>query len=185
MNGSLFMFIGPSGVGKTTVAEKVMEQVRTAQRVVTHTTRMRRPGEVDGVDYHFIPRPMFEMMIEDGKFVEYNEHHGNLYGTSLKAINSKLDAGADVLLVIDYVGAKNVLRMYSDTVSFFIAPPDRETLVTRLRDRGDDEESIQTRLSRMDEEMNEAKNFDYVIVNDNLNEAMSQVMDVIKKVCRL
>ncbi len=174
--GSLFIVAAPSGGGKTTLIKRVMEgmaaQGRAAHFSVSHTTRPPRPGEVDGVDYHFVDRAEFEAMMARGEFLEHAEVHGNLYGTSRRAVAEKLSQGCDVFLDIDVQGARQVRAVAPAAVSVFVLPPSRAELERRLRDRRQDDEAVVAlRMRNAVNEMRFWHEFDYVIINDCLEEA--------------
>lgn len=179
--GILFVISAPSGTGKTTLLSKVMAHVSGLHFSVSHTTRNPRAGETDGCEYHFVERPAFEKMIEDGKFVEWAEVHGNLYGTSTAGIEGQLGRGEDVILDIDVQGAA-IIRDQSHIggVHIFIAPPELAVLEKRLRGRGtDSEETIRLRLENAMGEMKAEPAYDYLVVNDDLEEAAEMLCSII------
>ena len=181
MKGNLFIISAPSGAGKTTILKKVLAEVPNLEFSISHTTRLPRTGETDGKDYHFVDRDTFCQIRDRQAFLEWAEVHGNLYGTSIEAVNNQLNSGNDVILDIDTQGAKQ-LRDHKDieAVSIFISPPSAAELEKRLTGRGTDSaETIKLRLDNANREMNEAGHYDYNIVNDQLDDAVRKVMDII------
>lgn len=174
--GLLVVLSGPSGSGKSTVIKKLMENRGNIHFSVSYTTRQPRTGEVDGVSYNFVDRTEFERMIENNEFLEYAEYSGNYYGTSLKAIEEKQSAGMDVMLDIEVQGAANVREKCPGAVLVFIVPPTYEELERRLRGRGTDaEDVIQKRLKRALEEIQEVGMYDYLVVNDVVDNAAKEL----------
>lgn len=179
--GTLAIISGPSGVGKSTVIAKVMQARPDLYFSVSYTTRTPRTGEVDGIHYHFVSRPEFERMIADNELLEYAEYSGNYYGTSARLIDSKLAAGIDVLLDIEVVGSKIVHDKRPDTPLIFVIPPSFEELSRRLHDRQTDaEDVIQRRLTRAKEELKEVSRYDYLVVNDVVEDAAAEVCAILK-----
>jgi guanylate kinase len=177
--GKLFVISGASGVGKSTVLERVMAARKDLAFSVSATTRAPREGEVDGVHYYFITRPEFEAMIQRGEFLEYDEHHAVLYGTPASQILEKQELG-HVILDIEPNGAANVRKTRPDATLIFIMPPSREELERRLRDRGDtDEEQIRIRLNRANWEMDQSDWYDYVVVNDQVETCVEKILNII------
>jgi len=178
--GILFVFTGASGVGKGSLRAAAAGALRTVTYSVSATTRARRPAEVDGVDYHFLERAAFEGMIARGEFLEHADYVGDLYGTPAAPVDTALAAGRDVLLEIELAGARQVKAARSEAVMIFIAPPSLAELERRLRGRGTDSEAkIQRRLARAREEIRALREFDYLIVNDRLEEAAETLRDVL------
>lgn len=180
MSGQLFIVAAPSGAGKTTLVRLLLEQdpVRLS---VSHTTRAPRAGEVDGEAYHFVSVEQFKAMIAADAFLEWAEVHGNFYGTSKAGIRSELDAGRDVLLEIDWQGAQQVRQVFPDAVGIFILPPSMEALTERLTGRGTDAaEVIARRLAAAQAEMRHVGEFDYVIINDRLQQALVDLQSVVQ-----
>lgn len=174
--GQLIVLSGPSGSGKSTVIKKLMEQRGNIHFSVSYTTRKPRTGEVDGVSYNFVDRAEFERMIANNEFLEYAEYSGNYYGTSLKVIEDNQAAGVDVLLDIEVEGAANVRAKCPGVVLTFIVPPTYEELERRLRGRNtDDEETIQKRLKRALEEIQEVPKYDYLVINDRVEDAAREL----------
>ena len=177
--GKIIVISGASGVGKSTILENVMKTRRDLVFSVSATTRPARPGEVDGVNYHFISRESFLDMVRKGDFLEFDEHHDNLYGTLFSAVKDATEKG-HVVLDIEPNGAMNVRRRYPDAILIFIMPPSWEELEDRLRSRGDtSEEQIQTRLTRARWEIDQADKYDYQVVNDKVETCVAEVLKII------
>ena len=177
--GKLFVISGASGVGKSTVLKQVMEQRKDLTFSVSATTRLPRPGEVDGVSYYFITREEFEQRIAQGDFLEYDEHHAVLYGTLNSQILEKQER-SHVILDIEPNGAFNVRKARPDAVLIFIMPPSREELERRLRSRGDtSEEQIIIRMGRADWEMEQGAKYDHVVINDQVESCAEQILKII------
>ncbi|MCD8145758.1 MAG: guanylate kinase [Clostridiales bacterium] len=170
----VIVIAGPSGVGKGTVI-KELKKLRDFRISVSHTTRNIRPGEKDGVSYHFVTREQFRALVDEGLMLETTCYQGNYYGTSRTAVEKVLAQGQDVVLDIEVEGAKNVRRLYPDAIEFFLLPPSMAVLERRLRGRnsGEDERTIQGRLARAREEIACAPEFDYIVVNDTDREAQT------------
>ena len=183
--GNLFILAAPSGAGKSSLIKALMEKYEgnstTPMQVsVSHTTRAPRPGEEDGVHYHFVSREQFEALIEQGVFFEYAEVFGNYYGTSRVTIEQTLHRGIDVFLDIDWQGARQVKKLMPDTCGIFILPPSLNILEQRLNNRGQDsEEVIAGRMSQAVSEMSHFNEFDHVIVNDDFATALSELEAVV------
>lgn len=176
------MLSGPSGTGKDSVVELLMERESGLRFSVSATTRHPRPGEVDGVHYHFVSREEFSRMISAGEMLEYTTYSGNLYGTPLKSALDVIKTGTDVVLVIEVVGAANVKKLRPDSVTIFLKPPSMEELERRLRGRNtESEESICRRLEAAQEELKLEKNYDYSVCNDFLERAVGEVREIIEK----
>lgn len=174
--GLLIVLSGPSGAGKSTVVKKLMQQRGNIHFSVSYTTRAPRNEDIDGVTYNFVDRAEFERMIQANEFLEYAEYSGNYYGTSLKVIEEKQKAGIDVLLDIEVQGAANVRAKCPDAVLVFTIPPTYEELERRLRGRNtDDEETICKRLTRALEEIREIPKYDYLVVNDQVDNAVAEL----------
>ncbi len=179
--GKLFILSAPSGAGKTTLLKRVMADMQGLAFSVSHTTRQPRSGEVDGVDYHFVNRDQFEDMRDQGVFLEWAEVHGNLYGTSRPAVLVQLETGLDVVLDIDVQGAAILRRSATiPAASLFISPPSLQELERRLRGRGtDSEETILLRLKNARLEMQAAVEYEYLIVNDRLEQAIDTLRAIV------
>ena len=174
--GLLIVLSGPSGAGKSTVVKKLMQQRGNIHFSVSYTTRAPRNEDVDGVTYNFVDRTEFERMIQANEFLEYAEYSGNYYGTSLKVIEEKQAAGIDVLLDIEVQGAANVRAKCPDAILVFTIPPTYVELERRLRGRKtDDEEMIRKRLNRALEEIREIPKYDYLVVNDQVDNAVAEL----------
>jgi guanylate kinase len=178
--GRLFIISAPSGAGKTTLLQMVMPRLERLVFSVSHTTRLPRVGERNGVDYYFVTPPVFEEMRERSAFLEWAEVHGKFYGTGRQEVVAQLDAGVDVILDIDVQGASIIRRAGQvEAVSIFIAPPDLAELERRLRSRAQDsEETILLRMKNAEQEMRASSGYDYLIVNERLDEA-AQVLTAI------
>ncbi len=181
--GFLFIVSSPSGGGKTTLIRRLLANPpgQPLRFSVSHTTRPRRDGEVDGKEYHFITATEFEKMARRGDFLEHNEVHGNFYGTAKSEVLPSLAAGEDVILDIDVQGARDVLEALPESVSIFIIPGSPEELERRLRKRGlDGEDAIRKRLINAAKEVAQASTFQYVIVNEDLERAGLELESVVR-----
>ncbi|MBI5815263.1 MAG: guanylate kinase [Nitrospinae bacterium] len=179
--GILFTLSAPSGAGKTTAANLLLEKAEGLRRSISHTTRAKRVGETDGVDYHFVGRERFEEMVRHGDFIEWAEVHGNLYGTSFANVEETVSRlHSDLLLVIDVQGARALRERGVNCRLIFLLPPSMEELRRRIETRGTDTaESLATRLENAKAEMAAMEEFDYVVVNDNIDQAVAQLMAII------
>jgi guanylate kinase len=174
--GTLYIVAAPSGAGKSSIVNAVLARDTDIALSISFTSRAARPGERHAQHYHFISADEFKAMIRAGDFFEYAEVHGDWKGTARQSVEPQLDAGKDVLLEIDWQGARQVREKVPDAVSVFILPPSRDALEQRMRNRGQDsEEVIQRRLAAAREEMSHYDEFDYVIVNDVFDEAVAQM----------
>lgn len=177
--GTLYTVSAPSGAGKTSLVEAALQQNASLTVSVSHTTRAMRPGETDGVNYHFVDEATFKGMLEAGQFLEHAEVFGNWYGTSQKWVNDTLAAGRDVVLEIDWQGAEQVRRLVEGTVSVFILPPSRATLESRLRSRGqDDQATIDGRMAQAQSEMSHYSEADYLVINDDFDTALVELQAI-------
>ena len=177
---TMFIVSAPSGAGKTSLVRRAIAELDDLAVSVSHTTRERRPGDVDGRDYHFVPREAFEAMIAADRFLEYAEVFGNYYGTSVGAVEDCIGAGQDVILEIDWQGAAQVRQKLDGVVSIFVLPPSRATLIERLRGRGQDsEEVIETRTAKAVVEMQQYHRADYLIINDDFEQALAELKAVV------
>lgn len=178
--GKLFIVAAPSGAGKSTLVNALLAREPGIALSISHTTRAPRPGDVDGVQYHFVDRATFEAMIAHGDFLEHADVFGNYYGTSRGAVEPILEAGRDVLLEIDWQGAEQVRRAMPECVSIFILPPSRAELERRLRARATDSEStIEKRLAASREEIAHAHAFDCIVVNDHFDDAVAALQAIV------
>lgn len=180
MSGELFVISAPSGAGKTSLVQALLGINPQIHLSVSYTTRDPRPGEHDGRDYHFVSREEFLAMANRGEFMESAEVYGNLYGTSQTWISHENAQGHDVLLEIDWRGAAQVRRLFPDCTSIFILPPSMEALEKRLKGRGKDNAAvIAKRMAAVRDDVAHVAEFDYVIINDNLNEALRELNAVV------
>ena len=180
MSGNLFIISAPSGAGKTSLVHALLNINPQIRLSISYTTRDPRPGERNGKDYHFVDRETFLAMVKRGEFMESAEVYGNFYGTSQTWISQENAKGNDVLLEIDWQGAAQVRRIFPDCISIFILPPSLEALEQRLKGRGKDKaEVIDKRMAAVREDVAHVAEFDYVIINDNLNVALRELNAVI------
>jgi len=180
MTGTLYIVAAPSGAGKSSLVNALLEREREIVLSISHTTRPPRPGDVDGEHYHFVNRGVFERLIADNAFLEHAEVFGNLYGTSRNAVEPLLAQGRDVLLEIDWQGARQVRKVMPDSVSIFILPPSREELERRLRTRAADSAvTIARRLAESREEIAHVDDFDYLVVNDEFADALNDLRSIV------
>ncbi len=178
---SLIIISAPSGTGKTSIVSALTESDSQLSLSVSHTTRRPRPNEVEGQDYYFVDRDIFQAMVNRGEFLESAEVYGNLYGTSHKWVKECLASGRDILMEIDYQGAQQVRKAFPQAISIFILPPSYAQLEERLKQRGqDDQKTISRRLANVREEVSHLNEFDYVVVNNELQEAIKDVNCIIK-----
>ena len=180
--GLLVVISGPSGVGKGTVRKALFEMPKhNLTYSISMTTRKKREGEVDGKDYYFVSKEEFEKKIEENKFLEYAEFVGNYYGTPLDKVNEQLDLGNEVVLEIEVEGALQVKKKVPDCVMIFIVPPGKQALYDRLKRRGtESEEIISQRIKKADREFKKAYLYDYIVVNDEVNNAADRIMAIIR-----
>ena len=179
--GLLFVLSSPSGTGKTTVARKLAEADKNCVLSVSHTTRSARKNEVHGKDYFFVHRDEFEKMTREGRFLEWAEFQEEFYGTTHDFVKKTLEAGKDVILIIDVKGAKQVKEKYPGSISIFLLPPSVEELKKRLRNRETEgEEETERRLGIASWEQEQAKNYDYRVVNDKIETTVEEVLSIIR-----
>ena len=178
--GTLFIISAPSGAGKTSLVAEILKLVGNIKASVSHTTRACRPGEQDGVNYHFIDQPLFKNMVENNAFLEHAEVFGNYYGTSEQWVRDTLAMGTDVILEIDWQGAAQTRRQFLGSKSIFILPPSIQALEARLNKRGQDDSSvISQRVAAAKDEMSHYGEADYVMVNDDFQVALAQLKALI------
>lgn len=178
--GTLYIISAPSGAGKTSLVKSIVAQEKYLDVSISYTTREVRSGEVDGIDYHFVSRDIFLAMSEQGKFLEQAEVFGYLYGTAQDCVETQLASGTDIILEIDWQGAEQVRRLMPEAVGIFILPPSRLVLGERLRERGkDNEEVIAKRLRGAIDEISHYVEFDYLVVNDDFDQARSDLQTIV------
>lgn len=183
--GNLIVISAPSGAGKTSLVHALMKHMDGIRASVSHTTRARRPGENDGEDYFFVDEPTFREMIAGNKFLEYAEVFGNLYGTSNKQIQLVLDNGTDLLLEIDWQGARRIRETYPGSVSIFVLPPSEAALRERLVGRaGDEAVVIEQRMQAARSEMSHFAEYEFLLVNDDFDVALEELCAIVRA-CRL
>jgi len=173
---NLFIIAAPSGCGKTSLVEALIKNAKNLYVSVSHTTRPPRPDEVNGINYYFVSINEFEEMIKNNAFVEHATVFDNHYGSSTKLIREKLDEGIDVILEIDWQGARQVKENMPNAISIFILPPSNEALLGRLKQRAqDNEETINKRMSDAQNQMRHFNEFDYLVINDDFNSALNDL----------
>lgn len=178
--GTLYIVSAPSGAGKTTLVKALIDQIDTLRVSISHTTRPMRPGEIDGVNYHFTSRERFLKQVGEGDFLEHAEVFGNLYGTSQSTVEQTLAQGHDLILEIDWQGAQQVRRALPQARSIFILPPSRAALQERLRNRDQDsEEVIASRMALATAEMSHYVEYDYIVINDDFQIALDELKAVL------
>jgi guanylate kinase len=176
----VFVITGPSGVGKGTLIRGLMERLEQLELSVSATTRAPRPGEQEGVEYHFLTREEFDRRVAEGDFVEHADYAGRSYGTLRSELEARVRAGTPVVLEIEVQGARQVRAAMPEAVQVFIAPPSLEALRTRLIGRGtDDAEEVERRLQVAEEELAAQPEFGYVVVNDRLEDALEQLTAIV------
>jgi len=181
VNGNVFIVCAPSGAGKTSLVAELLRRDRNVRLSVSHTTRLPRPGEQEGRDYHFISRPAFEAMIRRAEFLESAEVHGNLYGTSQKWIDEHRARDVDIVLEIDWQGAQQVRGLIPEAIGIFILPPSPDTLRRRLIDRGQDSDAvIERRVQAARGEIAHLAEFDYVIINSDFDAAVEDLVSIVR-----
>jgi guanylate kinase len=173
---NLFIIAAPSGCGKTSLVEALIKKTKNLCVSVSHTTRPPRPDEVNGINYYFVSINEFEEMIKNNAFVEHATVFDNHYGSSTKLISEKLDEGVDVILEIDWQGARQVKENMPNAISIFILPPSNEALLGRLKQRAqDNDETINKRMSDAQNQMQHFNEFDYLVINDDFNSALNDL----------
>ena len=180
-SGTLLTVSAPSGAGKTSLVKALIGAEPNLCVSVSHTTRAIRPGEIDGMNYHFCDRDAFQAMLGRGEFLEHAQVFGNLYGTSLSFVTEQLAADRDVILEIDWQGAAQVKRLLPHTCAIFILPPTRRTLHRRLSERGqDDAQTIERRMAEAVSEMSHYIEADYLVINDVFDTALSELQTILR-----
>lgn len=175
--GTLYIVSAPSGAGKTSLLKEVCARLPKLAVAVSHTTRDARPGEIDGKHYHFVSKNEFSQMIKSKEFLEHASVFGNCYGTSKQAVNSLLERGQDVVLEIDWQGARQVREIYANAVSIFVLPPSVEELETRLRSRAqDDEETIARRMQEAKDELSHYGEYQHLIINEDFIQTVDRLV---------
>lgn len=180
--GMLVLYTGSSGVGKGTIMQELLKRDKNIRLSVSNTTRHPREGEIDGVHYNFVTKEQFESLIQKDGYLEYAEYCGNYYGTPKQQVEDLLSQGYDVFLEIEVCGGLQIMEKYPDILSIFVLPPSMDTLEKRLRDRNtEDEETILERLGQAKREIGCKDKYRYVVVNDNLDDAVDEILDILKK----
>ncbi|SMF24002.1 guanylate kinase [Alteromonadaceae bacterium Bs31] len=178
--GTLFTVSAPSGAGKTSLVNALVESIGDIKVSVSHTTRAMRPGEIDGLNYHFVGHEKFLNMVSNTEFLEHAQVFTNYYGTSKQWVADTLAQGTDVILEIDWQGAQQVRRQIGSTVGVFILPPSRETLLKRLTGRGQDDESvIKARMAEAESEISHYVEADYLVINDTFDQALTEFRAIV------
>lgn len=178
--GQIFVLSGPSGAGKGTVRKRLFQEIPMLKYSISCTTRRPRPGEIDGTDYRFIEETQFRSLVREGAFLEWADVHGHLYGTLFSDVERECGAGYDIVLEIDVQGAMQVRNRCKRCILIFLSPPSIEALEQRLRLRGtESEENLRVRLRNANYEMNHASGYDYLVVNDSVEEAVSRIREII------
>ena len=178
--GTLYIISAPSGAGKTSLIKKLIPHVDKLVVSVSHTTRAQRPNEMEGIDYFFTPVDTFKEMLNQQAFLEYAQVFDNYYGTAQSSVEHNLHSGNDVILEIDWQGAEQIRRILPDTVSIFILPPSTQVLRQRLQERGQDSTTIiDRRMQDAVNEMGHYAEYDYLIVNDDFNKALTELKSII------
>ena len=177
---NLFIIAAPSGCGKTSLVKALLENSKNLAVSVSHTTRKPRKGEIDGENYHFVSNETFEQMISNNDFLEYAEVFGNMYGTAKTNIYEKLDSNINIILEIDWQGARQVRQNMPEVISIFILPPSKNVLLERLTTRGqDDKATISERMENSEKEMSHYNEFGYLIINDQFDSALKNLKAII------
>ena len=180
-NGNLFVVVAPSGAGKTTLVDELLKREANIRLSISYTTRAPRKGEQDGREYHFIAREAFERMIAAGEFLEHANVYGNYYGTSRKWIERELAGDHDVLLEIDWQGARQVRKLFAHMVGIFILPPSIAELRRRLEARGKDAaDAIERRMASARNEVSHVLEFEYIIVNERFETALDDLVGIVR-----
>jgi len=179
--GTLYIISAPSGGGKTSLVNALLESVSNLEASVSYTTRAPRPGEKEGVDYHFITDTAFKHLVQEQTFLEYATVFGHCYGTSLQWVRKKIEAGIDIILEIDWQGAQQIREKMPESIGIFIIPPSWTTLEKRLRLRAQDEETvIQSRMANAMAELAHYGEYDYLVLNDNFSHALADLNAILR-----
>ena len=178
--GQIFVVTAPSGTGKTTIINMIRKDMRGVGYSISHTTRKPREGEVNGYHYYFVDRVEFEKMVEAHEFMEWAIVYDQLYGTSISSMNRELSSGKDLLMDLDIQGAEEIERRFPESLSIFILPPSMEILKERLKRRStNDKVNVDLRMKKAVEEIQRCRDYDFIIVNDDLNEATREIEAII------
>ncbi len=178
-SGTLFVVSAPSGAGKTTLVQALLDSSPNLYVSISHTTRQKRPYEKDGIDYHFVDESEFSKMIKKKQFLEYAQVFDNSYGTSSKSVEEELAIGKDIILEIEWQGAQQIRKLVPDVISIFVLPPSYQTLESRLADRGDGDDSIERRMSEAKTEISHYNEYDYLVINDDIEIALGELTTII------
>ncbi|MFV0274781.1 MAG: guanylate kinase [Bacilli bacterium] len=182
MTGKFFIMSGPSGVGKNTIADIIIKEMDSLEETVSATTRAKRKKEKDGVHYHFLNKEQFIKCVNNNEMLEWAEFAGNYYGTLKRELYNKLDNGLNVLSVIEVQGANQIMKKFDGVISIFLMPPSKKALYNRLCNRGyDSKEYIEKRITASSKEINLSSNYDYIVINDDLETAVNKVRQIIIK----
>ena len=178
---NLFVVSAPSGAGKTSLLKQLMDELGAVQTAISHTTRKKREAELDGVDYHFVDSEQFQSLVNDNAFYEFATVFGNSYGTSKASIAEQIEKGIDVILEIDWQGARQIKEHLPKSRSVFILPPSKDALEARLKGRGQDDDAvIKRRMSEAIAEMSHFDEYDYLVINDDFSVAVSELKAIIQ-----
>ena len=186
MSSQLYVISGPSGVGKSTIIRKIINMVPDVGYTISHTSRLPRGDEVNGVNYHFVDRMTFKGLVDKGAFVEWAEVYNDLYGTSFSSLNEQMNQGLDILMDLDNQGAKHIKEKLNESQLIYILPPSPEALEKRIKDRGTDTDAaIKLRVTKALQEMEDCALFDYLIINDQIDRAVKKLEAIlISERCR-
>ena len=178
--GQIYVFSGPSGVGKSTLIKKLRERIKNLGYSISHTSREPRNNEINGVDYHFVERNIFNKMIKENAFVEWATVYDDLYGTSLSGLQDQVELELDVLLDLDSQGAKKIKKHFPESILIYILPPSLEVLEKRLRTRAtDDDDVIDLRIKQARNELLNCEWYDYLIINNDIEKALNEAASII------
>ncbi len=177
--GNIVVLSAPSGTGKTTISIRLLEELKNLKRVVTITTRAKREGEKDGIDYVFITKQEFEDKIKNNEFIEYANVYGNYYGTPIKGVKDIIDKGFNALLIIDVQGAKSIKNIFPSALLIFLMPPSLEELYHRIKSRGFEDENISKRIESAKHEIACVRYFDFIVVNRYIDSTINTIKSII------